>query len=31
VFFEQPQALAEHHPAMYRELSGYYRVDPLSW
>lgn len=31
VFFEQPQALADEHPAMYAELSHYYRVDPLSW
>jgi Mlc titration factor MtfA (ptsG expression regulator) len=31
VFFEQPQALATEAPALYRELSSYYRVDPLSW
>ncbi len=31
VFFEQPQALAAESPALYRELSTYYRVDPLSW
>jgi Mlc titration factor MtfA (ptsG expression regulator) len=31
VFFEQPPALAAEAPALYRELSGYYRVDPLSW
>ena len=31
VFFEQPQALAEQHPALYAEFSRYYKVDPLSW
>ncbi len=31
VFFEQPQRLAAEHPALYRELSHYYRVNPLSW
>jgi len=31
VFFEQPQRLAAEQPALYRELSGYYRIDPLSW
>jgi len=31
VFFEQPQRLATEHPALYREFSGFYRVDPLSW
>lgn len=31
VFFEQPQRLAAEHAALYRELSGYYRVNPLSW
>jgi Mlc titration factor MtfA (ptsG expression regulator) len=31
VFFEQPQALAAETPALYRELSAYYRVDPLNW
>jgi Mlc titration factor MtfA (ptsG expression regulator) len=30
-FFEQPQRLAAEHAALYRELSQYYRVDPLSW
>ena len=30
-FFEQPQALAAEQPALYRELAGYYRADPLSW
>jgi Mlc titration factor MtfA (ptsG expression regulator) len=30
-FFEQPQALAHAHAALYRELSGFYRLNPLSW
>jgi MtfA peptidase len=30
-FFEQAAAMAEHYPALYRELSGYYKVDPVSW
>ena len=31
VFFEQPQRLADEHGALYRELSDFYRVNPLSW
>jgi Mlc titration factor MtfA (ptsG expression regulator) len=31
VFFEQPKRLAAEHAALYRELSGFYRVNPLSW
>jgi Mlc titration factor MtfA (ptsG expression regulator) len=31
VFFEQPAQLASEHPALYAELSGFYRVNPLSW
>jgi len=31
VFFEQPQRLAEEHPALYGELAGFYRVDPMGW
>jgi Mlc titration factor MtfA (ptsG expression regulator) len=31
VFFEQPQRMADEHPALYAELSGYYRVDPRGW
>ena len=31
VFFEQPNDMAEHYPALYRELSAFYRVNPLSW
>lgn len=31
VFFEQPQPLHSQHPALYRELAAFYRVDPLSW
>ena len=31
VFFEQPGALAERHPALFGLLRDYYRVDPRSW
>lgn len=31
VFFEQPQALAADYPALYQELRGYYKLDPVSW
>jgi Mlc titration factor MtfA (ptsG expression regulator) len=31
VFFEQPQRMAEEHPALYAEFSRFYRVNPLSW
>lgn len=31
VFFEQPAALRLEHPDLYRELAGFYRVDPASW
>ena len=31
VFFEQPQRMAAEHPALYGELSRFYRLDPLSW
>jgi MtfA peptidase len=31
VFFEQPGPLAADAPALYREFSAYYRVDPLNW
>jgi len=31
LFFEQPQALAEAEPAVYRELALLYRVDPQAW
>ncbi|HPE60056.1 MAG TPA: zinc-dependent peptidase [Thiolinea sp.] len=31
VFFEQPQALAQQHPALFEELHQYYRVDPREW
>lgn len=31
VFFEQPQQLSAEHPALYRELAGFYRLNPLSW
>nr|MDP2190389.1 zinc-dependent peptidase [Rhodoferax sp.] len=31
VFFEQPQRMVTEHPALYRELALFYRLDPLSW
>jgi Mlc titration factor MtfA (ptsG expression regulator) len=31
VFFEQPRDLQRDYPALYLELSGYYRVDPAQW
>jgi Mlc titration factor MtfA (ptsG expression regulator) len=31
VFFEQPQRVALEHPALYAELAGFYRINPLSW
>lgn len=31
LYFERPAALAAAHPALYGELKGYYRSDPLSW
>lgn len=31
VFFEQPAALADGHPALFRLLSAYYGVDPRAW
>lgn len=31
VFFEQPQRLSDEHPALYQELSQFYRLNPLSW
>lgn len=31
VFFEQPAALATHHPELYAELSRYYALDPRAW
>jgi Mlc titration factor MtfA (ptsG expression regulator) len=30
-FFEQPHLLAAEHPDLYLQLSGYYRLNPLSW
>lgn len=30
-FFEQPRKMADEHAALYRELSSFYRVNPLSW
>lgn len=31
VFFEQPRELAAQHPALYRELAGFYAVSPATW
>lgn len=31
LFFERPQALAQAHPQLFRELAGCYRTNPLSW
>jgi len=31
LFFERPVELAAGHPALYVELSGYYRLDPAGW
>lgn len=31
VFFEKPEALNLEHPALYRELSHFYQVDPINW
>jgi Mlc titration factor MtfA (ptsG expression regulator) len=31
LFFERPAALAAQHPALYAELSAYYRCDPRAW
>lgn len=31
VFFEQPLELATEYPALYQELSAYYKVDPVGW
>ncbi len=30
-FFELPRELRTEHPELYRELSGFYRLDPASW
>ena len=31
VFFERPHDLAAQHPELYRQLAGFYRLDPLTW
>lgn len=31
VFFERPKELALEYPELYRELAGFYRVDPANW
>ncbi len=30
-FFDAPQRLLQHHPALYRELAGWYQLDPAHW
>ncbi len=31
VFFEQPSRMAQAHPALYRELVQFFRLDPANW
>lgn len=31
VFFERPEQMAQEHPALFRQLSLFYRLNPLSW
>ena len=31
VFFEQPEQLQAQYPALYQQLSLFYRLNPLSW
>ncbi|MCW8879668.1 MAG: zinc-dependent peptidase [Kangiellaceae bacterium] len=31
VFFEKPYQLQKQHPALYRQLSGFYHIDPTIW
>ncbi|MCE9686619.1 zinc-dependent peptidase [Shewanella sp. AS16] len=31
VFFERPEIFYQQHPALYTELSHFYRLDPVSW
>jgi hypothetical protein len=30
-FFEKPEQLLAHHPALYDQLQRYYQLDPLHW
>jgi hypothetical protein len=30
-FFERPREMAAHHSELYRELSGFFRIDPARW
>jgi Mlc titration factor MtfA (ptsG expression regulator) len=30
-FFQQPYRMAQNHPALYRELQQYYRLEPRAW
>ncbi|MDX1810854.1 MAG: zinc-dependent peptidase, partial [Gammaproteobacteria bacterium] len=31
IFFEQPELLKKHEPALYLQLGEYYDVDPVNW
>jgi Mlc titration factor MtfA (ptsG expression regulator) len=31
VFFEQPQAFITQHSALYKELSTFYKLEPVNW
>ncbi len=30
-FFEKPKPMAQRHPALYRQLKQYYKLDPVEW
>jgi hypothetical protein len=30
-FFERPREMAAHHSELYRELSGFFKIDPARW
>ncbi|MDM3869888.1 zinc-dependent peptidase [Porticoccus sp. W117] len=30
-FYEQPEQMAQQHPALFKQLVGYYKVDPREW
>ena len=30
-FFEKPEQLKKKHPELYRELAGFYKVNPVEW
>ena len=31
VFFEKSQQFSQEHPALYQQLTHYYKVDPIHW